>query len=251
MANVKPWQIIGNEIDLPMGTALWVLLAHLLTLLSPLTVIWSVNAYREYLDTVMYAPQLLYASAVVMMIASAFEIAQNTFDRWYLVAQPPALCDFLFASLIMLSMAINVVAYLGNYWWLVTIALLLVLLFSFWYLTGGNIDIPRSILGVISALSFFYVIQDPIVFLPFVSIYLTVLFLEVLLKTQAQSMHGFLTVIHGVFLLCTPLAIHNSATGQRIELMTVITIASVIVVCAVLIKPQLLKLQATPRRLPS
>lgn len=248
MIDKKPWQIIANEIDLPPGTASWVLMAHLFTLLSPLTVIWATWAYWDYLQTVMYAPGLLYLSAVLMMIASSFEIAQNTFDRWYLTEQPPALCDWLFSSLIMLSVAVNVMAFVGDQLWFSSLAFVLALLFSAMYLLGGPMNIPRSILGVGSSLAMFYVLRDPVVFLPFLSIYLTVVFLEVLLKTHAQSMHGFLTGIHGLALLCTPIAIMNAAAQTAVSWHLVLLVAIAVVLPTQLIKPWLGNLKATPRQ---
>ena len=248
MAELKPWQKISDEIDLPIGTASWVLFAHVFTLLSPLSVVWATWQYWDYLQSVMYAPGMLYVSALLMMVASTFEIAQNTFDRWYLTAQPPSFCDWLFASLIMFSLVANVSAFVGDQFWLVLLSSVLAGSFSLLYLLGGPIDIPRSILGVISALAIFYVLKDPIIFLPFVSIYLTIVFLDVLLKTHAQSMHGFLTGVHGLGLLCTPIAISNAAGGQAVDWMAVIAMVTIIVLITVVIRPWLNGLKPTPRR---
>ncbi len=244
---IKPWHKIAEEINLPRGTATWVLGAHLFTLLSPLLLIWSVSVYWDYLEQLLYAPALLYVSAIVMMVGSAFEIADNTSDRWYLTGLPPSLCDWLFSVCICMSIALSITAYMGQYVWLVIAAFSAVIGFAVMYLMDWPQETMRGALGVVSAFSLYYVVGDPVAFFSFLSAYLTVYFFNILKATHAQSMHGFTTIVNAFGMLCTPWAFYNGARGELSNIMFVITVATVIVVASILLKPKLLALSATPR----
>ncbi|WP_101757800.1 hypothetical protein [Oceanicoccus sp. KOV_DT_Chl] len=239
---------MARQIDLPLATAIWVLGAHAFTLLSPLILIWAVYYYWEHLQQILYAPELLYFSAVLMMIGSAFEIADNTFDRWYLSGFTPTLCDWLFSSCIVLSLALNVIACVGQYQWLVFLSLALVLAFSIMYLFDWPKEIARGSLGVISCASLYSVVGDPVVFLPLLTTFLTVYFFGILQSTLAQSMHGFTTIVNAFGVFCLPWAFYNSAIGEPASVMWVITVSTVIVGSVLLLKPVLLDLSATSRK---
>ncbi|HEB28982.1 MAG TPA: hypothetical protein ENI05_14720 [Porticoccus sp.] len=244
---IKPWQKIAAEIDLPKGTATWVLGSHLFTLLSPLFLIAAVHHYWDYLQQVLYAPALLYYSAIVMMVGSAFEVADNTFDRWYLTGLPPSFCDWLFSSCICLSIALNITAYVGQYTWIVMAAFFAAIAFSIMYLMDWPKESMRGSLGVVSSFSLYWAVGDPVAFFPFVSAFLTVYFFGILQSTHAQSMHGFTTIVNAFGMLCTPWAFYNASKGEPASLMMVMTVATVIVVIALLIKPRLLRLSPTLR----
>ena len=244
---IKPWHKIAEEINLPRGTAVWVLAAHLFTLLSPLVLMWAVFIYWDYLEQVLYAPALLYVSAVVLMVASAFEIADNTFDRWYLTGLPPSLCDWLFSVCICLSLALNITAFMGQYTLLVFASFVAVVGFAVMYLMDWPQEIMRGALGVGSVLSLYWVVGDPVAFFGFLSTYLTLYFFSLLKTTHAQSMHGFTAIVNAFGLLCTPWAFYNGAKGEPMSTMFVITLATVVVVASILIKPKLMALSATPR----
>lgn len=62
---------------LPAATAIWVLGSHLFAALIPLLMLALVQLHLDYLQTVMYAPQLLFVAALLMMVGGAVEIAQN------------------------------------------------------------------------------------------------------------------------------------------------------------------------------
>ncbi|ARN74593.1 hypothetical protein [Oceanicoccus sagamiensis] len=211
---IKPWHKIAEEINLPLPTAIWVLGAHAFTLLSPLLLMASVHIYWDYLQQVLYAPELLYLSAIVMMIGSAFEIADNTFDRWYLTGLPPSLCDWLFSCCICLSIALNITAFMGQYTLLVIAAFAAVIGFAVMYLMDWPQEIMRGGLGIVSAFSLYWVVGDPVAFFSFLSAYLTVYFFTILKATHAQSMHGFTTIVNAFGMLCTPWAFYNGAAGN-------------------------------------
>ena len=89
------------QIDLPAPVAVWVFAAHAIALLSPLALLWAVYANWDYVAVQARAPGFFYVAVAFMMASGAFEFAQNTADRWYLLpgmgsTTRPALADFLF-----------------------------------------------------------------------------------------------------------------------------------------------------------
>jgi hypothetical protein len=56
--NEKPYQRIRYEIDLPPLTAMWVLGAHLFTMLSPLVMIAAILEHYAFLQFVMYSHKI-------------------------------------------------------------------------------------------------------------------------------------------------------------------------------------------------
>ncbi len=81
---------IAADVRLPWPTAVWVLAAHLYALLVPLVLVLVVAEHREFIAMRTAFPVLLPAAAGVMMAGSAFEIAQNALDRWYLTRETAA-----------------------------------------------------------------------------------------------------------------------------------------------------------------
>ena len=73
------------QIDLPAPVATWVLAAHAVSFLTPLVLLWAVHVNWEYVAGQAQAPAFLYVAVALMMASAAFEIAQNTADRWYLL----------------------------------------------------------------------------------------------------------------------------------------------------------------------
>ncbi|MEH6607099.1 MAG: hypothetical protein V7711_16075 [Pseudomonadales bacterium] len=245
---IKPWRAILNEIDLPVGTAIWVLAAHFFTLISPAILIWFVWRHEDFLAQILYEPRLFYIGAVLMMVGSTFEIAQNAFDRWYLTEIPPSFCDCLFGSFICLAVATNIVATSGSDAWVWYLAYGLALVFPTFYLLGWPMDIARGLLGIWFAVAFYQLLGESVIFLPFVSVFLTLYFLGLLLATHAQSLHGFTTGVNALGMLCTPWAISNAANASPVSWFTTSAIAFVVVGIALAVKPRLKKLSATARR---
>ena len=236
---------------MPLGTAIWVLGAHVLTLLAPIILLWSVMHYEQDLEQIMYAPQWLYGSVICMMIASAFEAADNSFDRWYLTGLPPSQCDFMFSVGICLSMAFTILACVGQIISVVVSGFVLVAVFAYLYLIDGPKEAPRTILGLGSTIALYWVTGDPIVFLAFVATFLTIYFFSILCATLCQAMHGFTTIVNAFGMLCIPWAFYNVSSGRSTSEMFVIAVATSIVGVAILVKPRLMRLKATPRKEPA
>ena len=82
--------------------AVWVLAAHTrIALLTPLLLLWAVHANWGYVAAQAAVPGLFYVAVALMVAGAAFEIGQNTADRWYLEkgmgsTDSTALADFLF-----------------------------------------------------------------------------------------------------------------------------------------------------------
>ena len=94
-------QSVRAQIDLPAPVAVWVLAAHAIALLTPLLLLWAVHANWGYVAAQAAVPGLFYVAVALMVAGAAFEIGQNTADRWYLEkgmgsTDSTALADFLF-----------------------------------------------------------------------------------------------------------------------------------------------------------
>lgn len=238
---------LSAAVDLPLSTAIWVLSAHLLTVISPLVVIWACQQNWQHLSTALFSPTLLVCSAVALILASGFESAQNAAQRWYLTEIPKTWFDWLFNCLITTSLAFNVVASAGQWsaTWIICSAA--VLLYAISYLRDWPTAPYQGLLGGASTLALFFALGDPIVFLQLVTVFLTLFFLDILLQTQAQSMHGFTTMVNGVGLMCIPIAISNSAAGTATPWIIVLGLAGISIVAALLSRKSLLLLEATQR----
>ena len=246
--SAAPWHRISQEIDLPILTATWVLTAHVLTILSPVLLIAAVASNRGYLDRVLDRPDLLYVGGVVLIVASVCESAQNTLDKWYLVGTPPSLLDFLFNSLVVLSLAINVIAVAGASGWVWGVALAGAFAFSLAYLVGWPTPPIQAALGLASAYLLSRALSQPVIILGLTSVFLTLYFLDILIRTRQQVMHGFVTLINAVGLMATVIAIVWSANHEGMSWPVVIGLGLVIVGGAFVLRPVLLRLGATPHK---
>ena len=247
---IAPWQRLANEIDLPWGTAIWVLSAHLITILAPLCIVWVVVLYQTQLESMIFSVELLVVSAALMIAGSLFESAQNTFDRWYLTAMDPSLCDFCFHCLINLSLASIALACFGQYLWLWLILSVCCIGFAVCYLKGWNDALMRTPISLISAGTFYYIFQDPIIFLQFLMVFLTIYFFGLLLKTHCQALHGFTTIVNSFTAGFIALGVHNGVQGSQTAWWVVIACVVVIVPLMLIIKPVLQGLSATRRKPP-
>lgn len=246
-------QRLRAQIDLPTPVAIWVLGAHAIALLTPLLLLWAVHANWEFVAARTDAPGLLYVAVGVMMVASAFEIAQNTSDNWYLEhgmgsTTQPALADFAFYLFSSAGVVILIAACMGDSWWLIAISGLLVGVFAFLYLTDRTPFAATAILGVISAITLYMTFGDPVVFIQIVTGQLTLYFFILLLKTRAQSMHGCTALANASGLWVLAVAIAGSASGETRSWVFVIGLVIGLGLGAILLKPGLEKLAATPRR---
>lgn len=243
----KPYQRIRYEIDLPPLTALWVLTAHLLTILAPLVMVAAILDHYAFLQFVMYSPDLLLWAAGLLIAASIFETAQNTFDRWYLTGTEPALCDLLFNSLLVIALGLTALAYAGDIQWLWWLMLAAMVLFPVAYLRGWPTVPFLAITGIASAVAAYRALNNPVVFFSLLATFLTLFFLSILLKTRNQVMHGFTTIVNALGLMATPLAIHQAATNTASSWLLVIASSVVVMLVCVVVRKRLLQLPPTPR----
>lgn len=238
---------LAAEVDLPTGTAIWVLSAHLVTLLSPLAISWAAHRYADFLASVMAAPGLLHLTAGLMIAGSAFETAQNTSDRWFLSAATPSLVDCLFGTSVCLALATTVVACFGAQPWLLALVYGVALAYPLMYVTGWPAEAARGTLGVASVGALFLTFKDPVVFLSLVSVFLTLYFFKLLLKTEAQSLHGFTTLVNVLGVVVIPWAIHNAVRGEPMPWWQLLALAGLLVGAALAAYPWLSRLEPTRR----
>ena len=241
------------RIDLPAAVAVWVLVAHAIALLTPLLLLWAVYANWDHVAEQASAPAFFYVAVALMMASAAFEIAQNTADRWYLLpgmgsTTRPALADFLFYVFSCLGTVALITACMGDAWWLVAISLIAAGAFMFLYLTGRPPFAALGALGLISTVVLFLTFGNPIVFLQPVAGQLTLYFFTLLLKTRAQSLHGCLALVSVSGLWVIAWAIYGSAREAPESWTFVVGFVAAAGIAALALKPRLEKLTATPHR---
>ena len=240
------------QIDLPSPVAAWVLTAHAIALLSPLILLRAVHANWDYVAGQANAPAFFYVAVALMTASGAFEISQNTADRWYLLpgmgsTTSPALADFLFYMCNALSMMALITACVGVIWWLLAVCALLAGLFAFLYLTGRPPYMAFGVLGFISTFVLYFTFGNPIVFLQMVTGQLTLYFFTLLLKTRAQALHGCVALVSTSGLWVIAWAIHGSAQGRSQGWVVLIVLAVAAGGLVLALKPRLGRLKATPR----
>lgn len=243
----KPWQNMASEIDLPRPVALWVITAHILTIIAPVIALAAVAQYERELQNLLYSPKLLSIGLFVLIIASVCESAQNTLDRWYLTEDRPTLLDCAFNTLVVVFMCLTSIACRGDLPWVAPVAIVLAAYYPVAYALGWPREPGQAGSGLLMTALLFERFGDPVVFLQLLTVFLTLYFFHLLLKTHAQSLHGFTTLINGVGLMAIPVAIHNYATNTIIPWPGVALIAiATAAICAALY-PKLAALPATPR----
>jgi len=244
---------ITDDIDLPLPVAIWVLGAHLYALFVPLVLITAVTHHRDALVTLTAYPLLFYVAAGVMMAGSAFEIAQNAIDRWYLTpdtgsAKGTGFCDLLFHLCIVASQGLIAVACIGDRIWVPLLAIALTALFPLLYLRQIAPFLPLSLLGLLAAVAAYMQLGEPVILLQMLLAPLTLYFFGALLKTGNQVLHGVTTAAASSGVLFLAWGIHSGATGAPHSWMSLIVIVCVTGIAALLLRPWLYSLQPTPRR---
>ena len=196
----------------------------------------------------MDAPGMLHLAAGLMIAGSLFETIQNTLDRWFLNAETPSFYDCLFGTSICLALASIVVACFGNHQWLPWLAYSTALLFPVMYIARWPAEVIRGALGAASVASLYWTLRDPVVLLSLVSVFLTVYFFRLLMKTQAQSLHGVTTIVNVLGAVAIPWAIVNVANGTLMPWWQLLVLATTLVGGSLAAYPWLAKLTPTPRR---
>jgi hypothetical protein len=209
----KAENAFGRAIDIPAGTAVWVLFAHLFVLLSAVPTMLVFETHREVLAKLVHSPAMIYAGVVVYTVGIAFEIAQNASDRWYLTQINETFCDGLFYSFMVAGFALIAMGVSHEPWlWAVLIATSL--LHPVAYVAGHFL---RFILLTTALLLVDYAmydaLRDPVVFLHTIFTFAGLYFLALLMRTHAQSLHGAAAACFGLSFLAFPLALTAHVQG--------------------------------------
>jgi hypothetical protein len=247
-----PTTQILSALQIRGGEAAWVLSAHVYALLVPLVFCVAVIAHWDYLVTTTYQPSLFFVAACLLSAGGAFEAAQNTMDSWYLTADSPSanglgLCDFMFYLLVTAGQAVSAVAIAGDRWWVVAVAVAAVLSVPPVYFRNGPYVAPLSVSSLLAIGLAFEAFGDPAVFLQLLGVAATMFFFSALLRTQAQSLHGFTTVAasSGAWFLIWAIAAGSRGASTSWLLVAAITAAAL--TAGLLLRPVLYRLPPSPR----
>ena len=244
---------LRSQVALPAPVAIWVLAAHAIAFLTPLLLLWAVYTNWAFVSARAAAPGVFYVAVAFMMAAAAFEIAQNTADRWYLEpgmgsTDGTSLSDFLFYVCNCLGMLGLIAGCMGDKWWLMAVCTAIAGAFVFLYLIGRQPFLALGILGLISTLALYLTFGNPIVFLQIVAGQLTLYFFTLLLKTRAQFLHGCVALSSTAGIWVAALAVYSGAAGRPQSWVLVIGVAATIALLAFSLRQRFEKLSATPRR---
>ena len=242
---------LSDDIRLPLPTAIWVLTMHLYALLVPLVLITAlVHHWQGVAERVDY-PILLFYATGIMMAGSAFEIAQNAIDKWYLTAEKGSaegtgFCDFLFYWFIVASQGLVALACMGQNPLVLAISVAGIVFFPFFYLRQVAPFLPLAVLGFLAVATAYLRFEDPVIVLQLLLSPLTMYFFACLLKTGAQVLHGFTTSAASSGVLFLAWGIHGGVESQPQSWTFVLVIIGITVLLAALLRPLLLKLEQTP-----
>jgi hypothetical protein len=243
---------IKADIQLPIATAAWVLGAHLYALLVPLALLLAVYHHWDFLVANSTYPVLFYFSISMMMAGIAFELAQNAVDGWYLTpecasAEGAGFCDFMSFWLFLLSQVLILIAFQGQYLWVLLPAAAAVALFPVLYVRQVAYFGLIGAVGLGTAVAAYLGLGDPVVFLQLLMSSLTMVFFGALLKSGNQALHGFTTIAATSGPLFLAWGIHGGATDAPQSWWLVGMIAVGAVGIAGLLRPRLAALPATVR----
>lgn len=249
---MKPRHHIFSGIELRLPEAIWVLSAHAYATLVPLALCVAVNYHWDYLVLTTHNPFLFYVAAVLLCTGSAFEVAQNAFDRWYLTGESASangtgFCDFLFYWLVTAGQAVAAIALAGDVWWVHMIAFTAVAAFPFCYILQVAHFAPLSIANFMVVGLAFHAFGDPVVLLQIPLAGVTIYFFTALLKTGAQVIHGLTTVTASSGVWFFIWALGNGAAGTPSSWALIVSIVVAATLAGIMIWPDLTELPASPR----
>lgn len=239
---------LRREFDLPTGVAAWVVLTHLFVLASPLALLWATYEYAEQLPQPMANPAMVLFATAIYICATAFEVAQNSADRWYLIEATRSVADLLFNALLTIAFCCYAIGFGANMW-LIGIAVLACVIYPFAY----AIDHPlfRGINGVvllIACFSLYELTDDPTSFLFLLGNGLGVYSILYLFKRRAQWIHGLAALLFGIGFLAWPAAIVNAATNSTMSWLAAGGIVLAGIVLAAAFTPVMSNSKPTPRQ---
>jgi hypothetical protein len=241
-------QQLREEFDLPVPTAVWVVLTHLAPLAAPLAVIWAIDVYGDMLPVPLANATLIKLASAVYIGATAFEVAQNSADRWYLTEATQSVADLFFNTFMTVAFCMYTIGFYANIWMSLA-AVILTIVYPFLYIKDHPAH--RGVNGAVVMLgtvSLYLVTGDPVVFLFLVVTGLAVYFITFLIKQHAQWLHGWAALLFGLAFLAWPWAIINSANGEPKSWLYVGIFTVVAGLLTALMTPFVRKLKATPRQ---
>lgn len=232
---------------LPAGTTTLILQAHLLSTLSPLLLFAVLGSYREYIEGIVFAPQLLYMAGGLIMLGGIYEIARNPFAHDdYLQPGAKALSGLFPGTVACIGMALLVTAYAGQQllfpglFWLLALAYPAV--FRFQRIAAA----VRTCLGLAMAVTLYRSLGDPIVFLSLVGIVLVLYFGALLQQTRSMGLLSLVALFNAHGMLTLSWAIYNGARGDSLPNWLVLVVGALTVVGVMALWPRLVRLRPTP-----
>jgi hypothetical protein len=243
---------ILSAVEIGGAEAAWVLAAHLYATLVPLALCVAVYAHWDYLTVTTHNPFLFYVAVGLFCAGSAFEVAQNAVDKWYLTpesasANGAGFCDFLFYLMVTAGQAVCAMAIAGGTWWVHLIGTCALIAFPVLYFAQVGHFVPLTITNLLVVILAYNAFGDPIIFMQVLLVGVTMYFFTMLLKTGAQSIHGLTTVAasSGVWFLVW--ALHNGATGHQTSWALTSTIFVAAVIVGVALWPAINRLRCSDR----
>jgi len=198
--------------------ALWVFPIHLYALLVPFALISAILNHRLLLGETIFNVDLLFLASGILILGSLFEIIQNHIDRWFITAQSASgngfsLIDGLFTFLILLGQALILIALVGQNNLIKMVAIACVISTPILYYKRMFVFFPTSLIGIINIIATFIIFKDWIIFLQLITIALTILFFNQLIKTGNQFYHGLTTFAASSGIWFLVIVINNSSYG--------------------------------------
>jgi len=244
-------QQLREEFDLAAPMAAWIVITHIFVLACPLVLMWAVAAHGDSLSGLIAYPILVQLASAVYIGSTAFEVAQNSADRWYLTEATRSVADLTFNAFMTVAFCMYTIGFLGLGWVaLVTVALTLV--FPFAYI--ANHPSHRGLSGtvvMIATIGLYWITRDPVVFLFMVGNGLGVYFITMMVKRLAQWMHGLGAFFFGLGFLSWPWALINTVNGTPLSWPAFAGIAVAIGIVVAVLTPFLSRAKETPRQYPS
>lgn len=240
-------QRLRAEIDLPTPVATWVLAAHALTLGAPLVLNWVAHRHVDQLGAWLEVPFLLHVAAALFFAGSAFEIAQNTTDRWYYEGPYVAFSDLLFNGFIALGLGALALA-VSTQWWVVVLVAVAATAFPLLYLADR---VPYPATGVLGLLAVGLWLDafgsGAILLLLAMTTGVNLYLLALVVRTHAQSLHGGIALANGVGLLAIPWTIEGALAGRPVGVPAVVAVIALGGAALAAAWPRLAALEPTPR----
>lgn len=238
---------LREEFDVSGGIAAWLIVTHLWVLATPLVMIWAVVAYGDTLP--LASPALVMMASAIYIGSTAFEVAQNAADRWYLTESTRSGADLVFNAGLTLAFCLYTIGFVGLNWLGLATIVLAVVYPAFYIRT---IEGHRSVSGVVTLLAtvaLFLVTRDPAAFLFIVLNACGAYLIMTLIRHGSQWLHGWAAFMFGLGYLAWPLAIVNAARGTPTTWLQFGVITAAVIVGGAVLTPLMRRMPRTPRAL--